>query len=191
MPGSTVGKENIFYMNDPLIETSRLLLRHWQPADLKPFMLMNADLDVMRFFPEPYSQQQSKTLFDRIGQALKEEGYGLYAVEEKMSGQFMGYIGFHRADFAADFCPCIEIAWRLDKAFWNKGYATEGARACLHHGFNHLGFTKINSFTAALNLPSKRIMQKIGMQFTCCFEHPGVPEKHPLRPHVLYEITLR
>lgn len=171
------------------IETPRLLLRRWQDSDLEDFISMNADTEVMRFFPEPYSSERTKLLFEAIQREFTDYDYGLYAVEGRASGSFMGFTGFHRADFAVDFCPCIEIGWRLHKAFWNKGYATEGATACLEHGFSQLGFDRVYSFTAVLNLPSERVMQKIGMHLLRQFEHLGVPKEHPLRPHALYVIT--
>src|SRR5699024_12133542 len=65
-------------------------------------------------------------------------GFGLYAVEEKTNNEFIGFIGFHRATFEADFTPCIEIGWRLKKEAWGKGYATEGAASCLKYGFTVL-----------------------------------------------------
>lgn len=173
-------------MRDIVLETPRLLLRRWLDSDLEPFSRLNADPDVMRYFPEPYSRERTKLLFVATQREFADYGYGLYATEEKASGRFVGYIGFHQAELAVDFCPCIEIGWRLDKAFWNKGYAAEGARACLEHGFSCLGFDKIYSFTAVLNLPSIRVMQKAGMNLARHFEHPGLPEGHPLRPHVLY-----
>lgn len=176
-------------MSKIILETPHLLLRHWRESDLEPFVKMNADSEVMRYFPEPYSRERTKLFFDSIQREFADCDYGLYAAEEKATGLFMGYIGFHRAEFAMDFCPCIEIGWRLDKAFWNKGYATEGAKSCLEYGFSSLGFDKVYSFTATVNLPSERVMQKIGMTLERCFEHPGVPENHPLRPHVLYVTT--
>lgn len=176
-------------MSKVYIETSRLLLRGWQKSDLEPFARMNADQQVMRYFPEPYSQEKTRQFFATIQQEFADYGYGLYAAEEKITGLLIGYIGFHRAAFDMEFCPCIEIGWRLNKTFWNKGYATEGAKACLEYGFSHLGFEKVYSFTAVVNRPSERVMQKIGMSLECYFEHPNVPEDHPLRPHLLYAVT--
>lgn len=173
-------------MTECAVETPRLLLRHWQPSDYEPFVRMNADAAVMCYFPAPYSPEQSQHLFESIQQELADYGYGLYAAQEKTSGQFMGFIGFHQAMFGADFCPCIEIAWRLLPSFWNKGYATEGARACLDYGWQILGLSTVYSFTAAVNAPSERVMHKIGMCFERLFEHPSLPQGHPLRPHVLY-----
>ncbi len=173
-------------MNTSELETPRLRLRHWLPTDIEPFMCMNADAEVMHYFPEPYTRERTQALVQSIQQEFRQYGYGLYAAEEKESGQFMGFIGFHHATFTADFCPCVEIGWRLSKAFWNKGLATEGALACLAHGFRHFGFAKVYSFTARVNTPSQRVMQKIGMRFMQHFQHPTLPQGHPLRPHVLY-----
>lgn len=170
------------------IETERLLLRRWQEKDLETFIRMNQDDEVMRYFPNKRNASQTRELYEKIVQEFTEHGYGLYAAEEKDGGQFIGFIGFHHANMAADFCPCIEIGWRLDKQYWGKGYATEGAKACLKHGFGKLGFNKVYSFTSTLNIPSQRVMQKTGLKFEQYFEHPEVAENHPLRPHVCYSI---
>ena len=176
-------------MDNFIIETPRLLLGDWKENDLDIFATMNADSEVMRYFPEPYSEERTKQLYDDIQKEFAEFGYGLYATRERKSGRFIGFIGFHHANFEADFCPCIEIGWRLHKPFWNNGYATEGAKACLQHGFGKLGFDRIYSFTAIQNIPSQRVMQKIGMQEYSSFHHPKVPENHPLKPHICYVIN--
>ena len=143
----------------------------------------------MCYFPEPYSPERTRAFYGRIQQEFAERGYGLYAAEEKLSGRFMGFIGFHGADFQAEFCPCVEIGWRLDTPFWNRGYATEGAKACLALGFGQLGFDQVYSFTAVQNLPSRRVMEKLGLAFYTSFDYPEIPDGHPLRPHVCYRIT--
>ena len=171
------------------IETKRLLLRRWQNADMGAFISMNADTTVMRFFPATLYAEETKAFYDSIQQEFSEYGYGLYAVEEKDSGYFIGYIGFHWSRFDLDFCPCIEMSWRLSKQYWNKVYATEGAAACLKHGFEKLCFDVVVSFTSIENVASQRVMQKIGMHFERYFEHPKVSEGHPLRSHVFYRIN--
>jgi RimJ/RimL family protein N-acetyltransferase len=82
----------------------------------------------------------------------------------------------------------VEIAWRLAAAYWNRGYATEGARSALTFGFDELGLDEILSFTVPSNLPSRRVMEKIGMTRNPAddFDHPELPEGHALRRHVLY-----
>ncbi|PPA70662.1 GNAT family N-acetyltransferase [Jeotgalibacillus proteolyticus] len=170
------------------IETERLLLRSWKEEDLKPFRLMNEDKEVMRYFPKSLSKKETDLFYQVIAAEFGETGFGLYAAEEKETKEFIGFIGFHRAVFSADFTPCIEIGWRLKKDAWGKGYATEGASACLNYGFNELGFRDIYSFTARVNEPSINVMKKIGMTFQGSFSHPKVEEGSVLKEHVLYHV---
>lgn len=170
------------------IKTERLLLRRWKEKDLEYFIHMNQDEEVMRYFPSKRNAVQTKAFYEKIIQEFSEYGYGLYAAEETCSGSFIGFIGFHHTNMAVDFCPCIEIGWRLDQEYWGRGYATEGAKACLKHGFEKLGLDKIYSFTAVLNMPSQHVMQKIGMKFEQNFGHPEIVENHPLWPHICYSI---
>ena len=168
------------------IETTRLRLRDWQEADFELFSRMNADEEVMKFFPKTLSKEESDAFAKAIIAEIKEYGFVLYAVEVKETNEFIGFIGFHRATFESDFTPCIEIGWRLKKEAWGRGYATEGAKACLQYGFEELGFGEIFSFTADINEPSKHVMRKIGLQFVKEFDHPRVDQDSPLLKHVLY-----
>ena len=167
-------------------ETARLKFRAWTSADLEPYARMNADPEVMEFFPAPMSEEETKAHISRIGQQFHEKGFGLYAVEEKSSGNFIGFIGFSVPRFESFFTPCVEIGWRLRKESWGMGYATEGALACLQFGNGLEGMDRIYSWTAVLNRKSERIMQKIGMKFVTQFDHPLLKADSPLRPHVLY-----
>lgn len=109
-------------------------------------------------------------------------------MEVKESKEFIGFIGFHRPSFEADFTPCIEIGWRLKRDAWGKGYATEGAKACLKYGFTELNFKEVYSFTAKINKPSEKVMKKIGMQYVKEFDHPKLEPNNKLCKHVLYVI---
>jgi len=171
------------------IDTQRILLRRWIESDLDAFIRMNANPSVMRYFPAVLSADETRTFYDSIQQEFDEYGYGLYAAEEKSRGNFMGFIGFHWSVLDMDFCPCIEIGWRLEQCFWGKGYASEGAKACLKYGFEVLAFDYVASFTSTENIASQRVMQKIGMQFERFFEHPKIADGHPLKPHVFYRIN--
>jgi RimJ/RimL family protein N-acetyltransferase len=173
------------------LETTRLRLRDWVETDLEPFSKLNADEEVMRFFPKTLSNEETLVFYDAIISEFKECGFGLYAVELKEKKEFIGFIGFHRAFFEADFTPCIEIGWRLKKEAWGKGYATEGAAACLQYGFQELGFKDIYSFTAEINNPSINVMKKIGLNFIKTFNHPKVTKDSPLKKHVLFHIHQR
>jgi len=97
------------------LETSRLQLRDWEAEDLEPFSQLNADEQVMRYFPKTLTSEETNASYQRILVEFKEYGFGLYAVEVKETKEFIGFIGFHRATFEADFTPCIEIGWRLKK----------------------------------------------------------------------------
>ncbi len=167
-------------------ETKRLVFRDWNVQDLYEFQIMNKDSRVMKYFPKLLSEEETTAFYNRIIADFTNCGYGLYAVEAKDNNSFIGFIGFHQASFEASFTPCIEIGWRLKYEAWGKGYATEGAEACLRYGFERLKFNKIYSFTAKINNPSENVMKKIGMVKVMEFEHPKVPEGSSLRKHVLY-----
>jgi RimJ/RimL family protein N-acetyltransferase len=174
----------------PLIVTDRLLLRDWRDADLDPFVAMNADPVVMEFFPETYTEERTRRFVALIRERWTQLGYGLWAVERKDTGRFIGYVGLWPATFPAHFTPAVEVGWRLAADQWGHGYATEGARAALDYGFNTVGLDEIVSFTSAINVRSWRVMERLGMRRDVGgdFEHPNVPAGQPVRPHVLYRI---
>jgi ribosomal-protein-alanine N-acetyltransferase len=172
-------------------ETDRLTLRDWRGEDLAPFAAMNADPKVMEFYPELLSRAESDALAMRLQQDMDAVGFGLYAVEVKSSGDFIGYVGISEVRFPAAFAPAVEIGWRLAAASWGQGYATEAAKGCLAHSFYEIGFDNLVSFTTRINTKSIAVMERIGMSRNLGedFEHPKLPEGHPLRPHVLYRIA--
>lgn len=171
------------------IETPRLLLRDWKEEDILPFAQMNSNPHVMKYFLKTLTEKESLEFYNRIQDEFSRCGYGLYAVEKKEDGAFMGYTGFHAFAFDVDFAPGVEIGWRLRYEDWNKGYATEAAKACLQYAKQHLPLQIIWSFTSLSNKSSERVMQKIGMQKIKEFLHPLVPGNHPLQAHLLYKIT--
>lgn len=172
------------------LRTPRLFLRNWRECDLQPFIEMNADPDVMRYFPSLLTAAQVESGLSRIRAGLAERGWGLWAVEIPGVTDFAGFIGLSKPAFNAHFTPCVEIGWRLARAFHGQGYATEGARAALAFGFDTLGLDEIVSFTVPDNAPSRRVMEKLGMSHHADddFEHPNLDVGHPLRKHVLYRI---
>jgi RimJ/RimL family protein N-acetyltransferase len=177
--------------NAPLhLTTPRLLLRQWRVSDREPFAALNADPDVMAFFPAPLSPASSDTLAGRCEQAIRDRGWGLWAVELRGTGDFIGFVGLSHAPEDLPIAPCIEIGWRLAKPFWKQGLATEAAREVLRVGFGVLGFAEIVSFTAVSNLPSRAVMERLGMlPDAATFEHPRVPAGNPLRTHCVYRLS--
>jgi RimJ/RimL family protein N-acetyltransferase len=172
------------------LRTDRLYLRRWRAGDREPFAKLNRDPQVMEFFPGLLSRQESDERVDRIEAHFHEHGFGLWAVEIPGVTPFAGFVGLSIPRFEAPFTPCIEVGWRLDAAYWNRGYATEGARAALDFGFCRLQLPEIVSFTVPLNVRSRRVMEKLGMTHSASddFDHPMLAEGHPLRRHVLYRL---
>lgn len=174
-------------MNVHEIETKRLRLRQWQDSDYPIFARMNADAETMRFFPATLSVEQSNAMAQYCRDLIEQQGWGVWAVEEKATATFIGFTGLHRPTDELPFSPCIEVAWRLVKTAWGNGFATEGADAALSFAFAQLAVPEIVSFTTLDNAPSERVMQRLGMRRDAqTFEHPSLPSGHPLREHVLY-----
>jgi RimJ/RimL family protein N-acetyltransferase len=170
--------------------TPRLRLRRWQASDLAPFAAMNADPVVMEHFPAPLSRAESDQMVERITTHHQTHGFGLWAVEVKATGDFIGFIGLNVPTFEAHFTPTVEIGWRLARPFWGLGYATEGAKQALAVGFHRLGLPEIVSFTATINHRSIAVMQRLPMTHDPAenFDHPRVAAGHPLARHVLYRM---
>jgi RimJ/RimL family protein N-acetyltransferase len=173
------------------LTTDRLLLRQWTDADYEPFAALNADPVVMEHFPAPVTREASDALIERVKPQIEKGDFGLWAVEVRETGQFIGFTGLSVPSFEAHFMPAVEIGWRLSKDAWGKGYATEAALASLAFGFGPAGLDEIVSFTATTNLPSQRVMQRIGMTHDEAgdFDHPRLEPGHRLERHVLYRIT--
>jgi RimJ/RimL family protein N-acetyltransferase len=170
--------------------TPRLAFRNWR-ADHRPaFAAMNSDPEVMRYFPALQTADQSNATIDAWLAHFRDQGWGNWAVELLGTGEFIGFIGLNIPRRQLPFSPCIEVGWRLKRDAWGKGYATEGAKACLRHAFTRFGLAEIVSFTALVNTPSVAVMRRIGMaNANADFEHPGVPEGSSLRPHCLYKAS--
>lgn len=175
-------------MSSVIIPTERLVLRHWVELDIPPFIDMNKDAAVMQYFPSTLTEQETLAFVARIRSGFEANKFGLYAVEIKATGGFIGFTGFAIPRFESFFTPCVEIGWRLKKSAWGKGYATEAAKACLEHGFHTLGFTEVYSFTATINTPSEKVMQRIGMTKAGEFDHPNIEAEHVLCRHVVYRV---
>jgi RimJ/RimL family protein N-acetyltransferase len=173
------------------LHTPRLLLRQWRAEDLSPLAQMSADPQVMRYFPACLTRAESAAIIRRCQAHFARHGFGLWALERKDTGAFIGFAGLGHIGFEAHFTPAIEIGWRLGREHWGQGFASEAAREVLRYGFDQLGTHRIVAFTAEGNLPSRRVMQAIGMRHDPAddFEHPKLPAGHPLRHHVLYQIT--
>ncbi len=181
-------------MTGSILETERLYLRQWQPSDFVIFADMNADPEVMQYFPKLLSASVSDIIANKCQQLIKENGWGFWAVSLKgcleKSNTFIGFVGLNQTHVDMTFAPCVEIAWRLRKEYWGKGYATEAAQASLKFAFDELALDEVVAFTAVINKRSQLVMERNGMTNTQDnFYHPALASNHRLAEHVLYKIT--
>jgi ribosomal-protein-alanine N-acetyltransferase len=174
----------------PILTTARLRLRQWREEDLAPFAALNADPQVMEFFPKVLTRAESDAVAGRIRDHFARHGFGLWAVEVPGAADFVGFVGLAVPSFEAHFTPCVEIGWRLAREHWGHGYATEAATAALAFGFVDRALEEIVAFTVPANIPSRRVMGRLGMRRLPAddFEHPAIADGHPLRSHVLYRL---
>lgn len=173
------------------VRTERTVLRPWRAGDFESFARLNADLEVMRFFAAPLPRAESDALAMRLSDHVNQHGYGFWALEIPGVADFAGFVGLMPVPFGAAFTPAIEIGWRLDRAYWGRGYATEAARRCLRVGFGALRLAEIVAYTVPDNVRSRAVMTQIGMVHDPAsdFDHPRVRCGHPLRRHVLYRLA--
>jgi RimJ/RimL family protein N-acetyltransferase len=172
------------------LSTPRLLLRGWREADKAAYAALNADPEVMHYFPSSLTAEQSDAMVDRMSARLEEFGWGLWAAERRDTGEFIGFIGLSSPGWQVEgLTPCVEIGWRLAQAHWGNGFAPEGAVAALAYAFEHVDLPRdeVVSFTTVTNHKSRRVMEKIGLRVDARreFEHPATPGWWGQR-HVVY-----
>lgn len=170
------------------LRTPRTLLRRWHDDDLRPFAELNADPEVMEFFPAPLAPIESAAMAERIEQLFDAEGFGLWVLE--VDGRFAGFTGLNRTTFDTPMGPHVEIGWRLARWAWGHGYATEAAGEVLRDGFERVGLTDIYSFTTVTNVRSRAVMERLGLHHRAeyDFDHPRTPGWWGQR-HVVYHLA--
>jgi len=145
----------------------------------------------MKYFPGTLTREESDAFIVRVHDHFARHGFGLWALEVPGVAPFIGFVGLAVPRFEAHFTPCVEIGWRIAAEHWNRGYATEAAKAAVAFGFAALGLKEIVAFTVPENVASRRVMEKLGMSRDEAddFDHPSLPVGHRLRRHVLYRIN--
>jgi RimJ/RimL family protein N-acetyltransferase len=172
-----------------VIGTDRLIMRRWREADREPFAALNADPEVMRYFPAPLDREASDAMVDRIEDLFRRQGFGLWALEVSATGEFIGFTGLNPMPPGMPGAGGLEVGWRLARPAWHHGYATEAAQAAVGVAFDGAGLAEIWSMTAVLNEPSQAVMRRLGLTEVARFDHPRVTAGHPLQPHVTYHLA--
>ena len=176
---------------DKLIEmtTDRLRLRQWKKDDFPAFAALNADAEVMKYYPGVLTQLESNDMAERFEALLEYNGWGFWVVEKLDDKKFMGFVGLNEPTYELPVTPCIEIGWKLAKEYWGYGYASEAAKASLAVAFEELDLSEVYSFTSVLNKKSQAVMERLGMiDMKKNFKHPMIPADHKLSEHVLYKL---
>jgi RimJ/RimL family protein N-acetyltransferase len=163
-------------------------MRRWRDSDRDPFAELNADPDVMRFFPSLMDRPQSDAFVDLIEERFESQGFGLWALEVAATGEFAGYTGLNPMPDGVPGAGGMEVGWRLRRQAWGNGYATEAARAAVDVAFDGAGLAELWSITGVLNTPSQAVMRRLGMSLHGHFDHPRIDAGSPLRPHVAYRL---
>ena len=169
-----------------LFTSSRLGFRAWRDTDLDSLLEMNQDQEVMAFFPGIQDEAQCLEFIARMKQSMRVRQYCYFAVELIENSTFIGFIGLNYVELDLDFCPAVDIGWRIKKVYWNQGLATEGAKRCLEYAFQELKINEVISIAPAVNQPSIKIMKKIGMKYVQSFDHPKLKDFAPLQLCELY-----
>ncbi|MGW2250631.1 GNAT family N-acetyltransferase [Kitasatospora sp. NPDC001660] len=148
------------------METPRLILRRWREEDLAPMAAVNSDPEVMRWIRDGRTLDETETrrFIELVEQRWDEEGFGLFAVEVRETGELAGFTGLAVPQFLPEVLPAVEVGWRLDRAFWGRGFATEAAREAVRFAFEECGLDRLVSIAQIGNTASERVMDKLGMR---------------------------
>jgi len=147
-------------MGEFRLETARLALRDWHEADRAPFAALNADPVVMEFFPKLFTRAESDALVDNFQAELEESGYCPWAVEERLTGTFIGFVGLHAVPPYMPFGPGAEVGWRLARPYWGQGYATEAVLMMAALAWRDPAVTAVTARTESGNAASRRVLEK-------------------------------
>ena len=176
--------------SDDDVLTGRLRLRRWTDDDRQPFAALNADPEVMRHLPAVLDRATSDALLDRVIGVWAERGIGLWAVERRSDGLLLGWTGLNPMPDGTPGAGAWEVGWRLARAAWGHGYATEAAREAVRVARGR-GEERVWSMTVPANVRSIAVMRRLGMAEHGHFDHPRFEPGHRLRDHVAYVLDLR
>ena len=177
-------------MNPTYLFTSpRLGFRKWTNEDIPKMAAVNADPEVMEFFPAVQTLEETTNFVERMQRLFEERGHCFFPVERLVDQQFIGFIGIGYSTFDSKFTPAPDIGWRLAKSFWGNGYATEGAKSCLQYAFKTLQLQKLISIASHVNIPSINVMKKIGMKEVGDFVHPKLMAFPKIKDCACYSLS--
>ena len=167
------------------LTTPRLILRQWRDADRAAWHALNADPEVREFLGDPLTRTDADAVLEFFRTDLETRDWGWWALASRDTDELIGMAGLDPVDEELDFTG-VELGWRLARAHWGMGYATEAARSVIDHAFQVLNFPELLAIAAVGNSRSQAVMRRLGMTHVRDFTDPTQP------PHLaessLYQI---
>jgi RimJ/RimL family protein N-acetyltransferase len=163
-----------------VLETERLILRYLAADDVEAMFAVIGDPRTMKYYPEPLTRDDAQRWIDRSLERYRTNGYGLFAVVLKSTGEVIGNCGLLRQEVEGEWM--LEVGYHFRRDHWGKGYATEAARGCMEYAFRQLAAAKVISLIVPENVPSRRVAERNGMR----------AERQVMfheRPHLMYSVT--
>jgi RimJ/RimL family protein N-acetyltransferase len=160
-------------VSEPVLETERLVIREWRDDDLEPFAAMLGDPETMRYYPRPYSPEEAWAFIERNRARYVANGFGLWALEERGTGAFVGDCGL--VSTLVEGMAEVEIIWHVVRERWRQGIATEAAAAIRDHGFGPVGLRRLIALIRPDNDPSQGVARKLGMGIERTAEFHDLP----------------
>lgn len=153
------------------LATERLILRQLTWADAEDLHRLDSDPEVMRYLtngqPTPYEAIRDEILPRLIQEYQRSRRHGRWAAVERTTGDFLGWFGLRRPQHGKP--DEAELGYRLCRWAWGRGYATEGSQALVHKAFTELGLGRVYATTMAVNVASRRVMEKAGLRHVRTF----------------------
>ena len=163
-----------------VVETERLILRHLTADDVEAVFAVIGDPETMKHYPQPFHHEDAQRWIDRNLERYRSNGYGLFAVVLKSTGEVIGDCGLVRQEVEGE--SMLEAGYHFRRDHWGQGYATEAARACMAYAFRQLDAERVVSLIAPENVPSRRVAERNGMRAERQVVFHG-------RPHLMYRMT--
>ncbi|HSZ40639.1 MAG TPA: GNAT family N-acetyltransferase [Trebonia sp.] len=158
-----------------VLETPRLVLRRFTPDDVDNLFRLNSDPEVMRYLtggkPTPREEIRDQVIPFHLAVYGRLDRLGTWAAESAATGEFLGW--FHFRPGPDGDTANVDLGYRLRRAAWNKGYATEGSRALIGMGFTDLGVGRVFAHTMTVNAASRRVMEKCGLTLVRTIPYQG------------------
>ncbi len=144
-----------------ILETSRLILREFTPADADALSLVLSDPETMRHYPMRFDRAAVEEWIARQMRRYTADGFGLWAMVLKSSGELIGDCGLTVQE--VEGVREIEVGYHVRRDLWGQGLASEAAEACREYGFSHVPVDRLISLIRPENLQSRRVAEKNGM----------------------------